>query len=212
MLDPFKANLIIGLAILTYCNTPVAWQIVIGILDSLVKLRFQNNQRWKRPALYIDSMNNSYPFSIPQLYSPYIAPFLSPYNNFYNYNNPHLEANLVKIIEIVIKYPIFPNYILYKIKLTLYNNQVLALCLLIVIFPVIYYIKLRGALDKVYKPVFADSRQWSYFAAYKDNIRYILYNRYLGRESLYIKTKDILKKYFFFSRNQFIYYWLRIIS
>ena len=159
MLDLFKANLIVGLAILIYCNTLVIQQVIIDILDSLVKLCFQNNQHWKHPALCIDSINNSYLFSIPQLYSLYIAPFLSPYNNFYNYNNPYLETNLIKVIEIVIKYPIFLNYILYKIKLTLYNNQVLILYLLIVIFPVIYSIKLREALDKVYKLVFANNRQ-----------------------------------------------------
>ena len=120
-------NLIISLSILTNYNYLVIQSRVILILGALVELCCKDNKRGDFPPLRINPMHDSNLFSISQLYSLCTTLSFCSYNNFYSPNYTYLEASLIKVIYILLKYPILCNYILYKVKLTLDSNQVLAL-------------------------------------------------------------------------------------
>ena len=59
-------------------------------------------------------------------------------NNFYSYNNTHLKASFIEILDILIINPILYNYVLNTLKLVLNKYRIFIFSILVVILIILF--------------------------------------------------------------------------
>jgi hypothetical protein len=83
-----------------------------------VDLAREDDHRGESPSRGINAFNNSDPFAIPWLYSLYAAYLMMGCSdNLCCMGYTHLEASLIKVVDILFKNTIFYYSILNKIEL-----------------------------------------------------------------------------------------------
>jgi len=134
VLDPIQANCIGRPAIVSGCDTPVGWEVVLGIPVSEVVLYGQDNKGRDGPAEGINSLDHRCPHTVARLGQLYLATAIRGYNHHTREDNAHHEPSLVEVIDIVIHDAVLGLSIPYEHKPLANDVWILALCPLVVVF------------------------------------------------------------------------------
>src|SRR5258708_1212799 len=108
------------------------------------------------------------------------ASCFSTCNHFCCCDNTYLTAGFVKVVNVVIKDPIFSYHFLYKMETISNNHLILALGPLIVVLAIKFGFNLWTTVDKVCGPVLANRGRVAFC---KEKIGHILHILRLGRKS-----------------------------
>jgi len=102
VLDPIQANYIGRPAIVSGYDTPVGWEVTLGVPVSEVVLYGQDDEGRDGPAEGINSLDHRYPHTVARLGQLCLATAIRGYNHHAHEDNAHHEPSLVEVIDIVI--------------------------------------------------------------------------------------------------------------
>jgi len=156
VLDPIQANGIRSLAILGGCDTPVGWEVVLGIPVGEVVLCGQDNKGGDGPAEGINSLDHRCLRAVTRLGQLCLATAVRSRNYHAREDNPHYEPSLVEVVDVVIHDTVLGLDVSYEGKPLANNLWILVLGPLVVVSTRITRMELWLAFDEVVCPAFAD--------------------------------------------------------
>ena len=102
VLDPIQANGIGCPAIVGSCDTPVGWEVALGIPVGEVVLRGQDNKRRDGLADGINALDHCCPLAVARLGQLCLATAIRGRNHHAREDDAHHEPSLVEVIDIVV--------------------------------------------------------------------------------------------------------------
>jgi len=133
VLDPIQAHYISRPAIVGSCDTPVGWEVALGIPVSEVVLRGQDDERRDGPAEGIDSLDHRCPRAVARLGQLCLATAIRGYDYYTRKDDAHHEPSLVEVVDVVIHDTVLSLDVSYKGKPLANNLWILALGPLVVV-------------------------------------------------------------------------------
>ena len=134
VLNPIQANGISCPAIIGSCDTPVGWEVALGVPVGEVVLRSQDDEGGDGPAAGIDALYYRRPLAVARLGQLCLTTAIRGYNHHTREDNAHHEPSLVEVIDIVIHDAVLSLDISYESKLLANDIRILVLSPLVVVF------------------------------------------------------------------------------
>jgi hypothetical protein len=103
-------------AILRHQDLPLTWYFSLFTPGRDVGMFLVDNKRWSTKPSNTDVLDDCYPFAITWLDKLRLSMFLSTCNNLHGPNDTHLEASLIKVVDVIVMDTILGFGVLYQLK------------------------------------------------------------------------------------------------
>jgi len=133
VLDPIQAYYISRPAIFGSCDTPVGWEVALGVPVGEVVLYGQDNKGRDRPAEGIDSLDDRCPLAVARLGQLCLATAVRGRNHHTRENDAHHEPSLVEVVDIVVHDTVLSLNVSYEGKPFANDLRIFALSPLVVV-------------------------------------------------------------------------------
>ena len=134
MLDPIQAYYISRPAIVGSCDTPVGWEVVLGVPVGKVVPYGQDDERRDGPAKGIDALDYRCLLVVARLGQFCLATAVRGCDYYAREDDTYYKPSLVEVVDIVIYDAVLGLDISYESKLLANDIRILVLSPLVVVF------------------------------------------------------------------------------